>query len=75
MKQQRKTEWTRLDNASKIFPATCNHKDTKVFRITCELYEAVEPERLQQALNRTIQSFPLYKSVLRRGFFGNNFKK
>ena len=74
MKQQRKTEWTRLDNASKIFPATCNHKDTKVFRITCELYEAVEPERLQQALNRTIQSFPLYKSVLRRGFFWYYFE-
>lgn len=69
MKQQRRTEWARLDNASKIFPATCNHKDTKVFRIACELYEVVEPEILQQALNIAIQNFPLYKSVLRRGFF------
>lgn len=69
MKQQRKTEWTRLDNASKIFPANCNHRDTKVFRVSCELYETVEPETLQQALNKAIQDFPLFKSVLRRGLF------
>ncbi|MDF2672812.1 MAG: hypothetical protein K0R09_1077 [Clostridiales bacterium] len=69
MKQRKRVEWTRLDNASKFFPATCNEKDTKVFRFSCELYEVVEPEVLQQALNTTIEAFPLYKSVLRRGVF------
>jgi NRPS condensation-like uncharacterized protein len=69
MKQRKRVEWTRLDNASKIFPATCSDKDTKVFRLACELYEAVEREILQQALNVTIEGFPLYKSVLRRGVF------
>jgi NRPS condensation-like uncharacterized protein len=62
-------EWIRLDNASKIFPATCNDRDTKVFRLACELVEAVEPEILQKALDATIERFPLYKSVLRRGIF------
>lgn len=69
MKQRKSAEWTRLDNASKVFPATCNDKDTKVFRFACELYEAVKPEILQQALDITIDSFPLYKSVLRKGIF------
>lgn len=69
MWQRRKVEWTRLDNASKHFPAVCNDRDTKVFRLVCELYEPVEPEALQQALDMTIEHFPLYKAVLRRGVF------
>ncbi len=69
MKQRKRVEWSRLDNASKIFPATCSNKDTKVFRLVCELNEAVEADILQQALNVTIENFTLYKSVLRRGVF------
>lgn len=74
MKQRKGIEWSRLDNASKIFPATCNEKDTKVFRLVCELQEAVKPKYLQQAVNITIESFPLYKSVLRRGIFWYYFE-
>jgi len=69
MKQRKRIEWTRLENVSKYFPATASYKDTKVFRFTCELYEAVEPNILQEALDITIENFPLYKSVLRRGVF------
>ena len=36
-------KWKKLDNASKIFPATSNNKDTKVFRLACELYDEVDP--------------------------------
>ncbi|MDD2216096.1 MAG: hypothetical protein PHE41_05980 [Eubacteriales bacterium] len=64
-----RVEWARLDNASKIFPATSNNKDTKVFRLTCELFETVKPEILQQALNETVENFPLHRSILRRGVF------
>lgn len=75
MKQRKGIEWSRLDNASKIFPATCNEKDTKVFRLVCELHEAVKPKYLQQAVNLTLESFPLYKSVLRRGIFWYYFER
>lgn len=75
MKQGKKREWTRLDNASKIFPATCNNKDTKVYRLTCELYEEVDKNILQQALNMTLNSFPIYKSVLRKGVFWYYFEQ
>ncbi len=69
MKQQRDIEWTKLENASKIFPATWSIKDPKVFRLTCELFEAVEPDTLQKAVDAALEDFPLYKSVLRRGLF------
>ncbi len=74
MNQKKKVEWTKLDNASKIFPATCSYKDTKVFRFTCELHETVDADILQEALDVTIEKFPLYRSVLRRGIFWYYFE-
>ena len=73
MKQQ-KVKWRKLDNASKVFPATCNNRDTKVFRLACELNDLVEPEVLQHALELTLENFPLYRSVLRRGVFWYYFE-
>lgn len=73
MKQQ-KVRWKRLDNASKIFPATCNNRDTKVFRLSCQLYEDVDPLVLQEAVELTLDNFPLYRSVLRRGAFWYYFE-
>ncbi len=69
MKRGKRVEWTRLDNAAKIFPPTSNDKDTKVFRFVCELQDEVSPDILQLALDETIDNFPIYKSVLRKGVF------
>ena len=69
LKQRKKIEWSRLENASKIFPALANYKDTKVFRLVCELFEDVDGQILQKALDATIKTFPLYRAVMRRGIF------
>lgn len=69
MSYTKRVEWNKLDNASKIFPATCNYRDPKVFRISCELFEEVDKDVLQDALDTTLDRFPLYKSVLKRGVF------
>ena len=62
-------KWVRLDNASNIFLAAMSPRDTKVFRISAEVSETVDPEILQEALNRTYDNYLLYHSVLRRGMF------
>ncbi len=72
--KKEKVEWKKLENASKIFPATSNNKDTKVYRIAAELYRDINPENLQKALDLTLESFPMYKSILRRGFFWYYFE-
>jgi hypothetical protein len=72
--KKEKVEWKKLDNASKIFPATSSNKDTKVYRISAELYKDVNPINLQRALDLTLESFPIYKSILRRGFFWYYFE-
>ncbi|NBJ87972.1 hypothetical protein [Acutalibacter sp. 1XD8-36] len=61
--------WWRLDNAAKIFPSTSSAHDSKVFRFFCELEEDVEPAALQTALDKTMEQFPIYRCVLRRGWF------
>lgn len=69
MKHQKDIEWTSLEIASKLFPATWSLKDPKVFRLSCELYEEVTADHLQEALDQTIDDFPLYRSVLKKGLF------
>ena len=62
-------QWNRLDNAAKIFPPTSSERNTKVFRFVCELTEPVDSELLQSALEMTVKGFPLYRSILKKGFF------
>lgn len=61
--------WIRLDNASNIFLAARNDIDTKVFRMTIELTDNVEPALLQQALTHIYEDYPLFHSILRKGVF------
>lgn len=61
--------WWTLDNAAKIFPSTGSAHDSKVFRFVCELEELVEPQILQAALDKTVERFPMYRSVMKRGWF------
>lgn len=61
--------WWTLDNAAKIFPSTGSAHDSKVFRFACELLEPVEPRLLQTVLDKTLERFPIYRSVLKRGWF------
>lgn len=70
----RKSAWEKLDNASKIFPVVANYKDSKVYRLTVELYKDIEADILQEALDLSLESFPIYKSTLQRGFFWYYFE-
>ena len=69
MFSMKRVHWRKLDNAAKIFPATSNHRDTRVFRFYCECKEPVQANALQKALDITIEKYPLFLSVLRKGVF------
>lgn len=71
MFQTKKTKWRTLENTAKIFPATSGQRDERVFRFACELRETVQEELLAEALNRTLEEFPLFLCVLRKGLFWN----
>jgi len=62
MKGRKPVEWTKLDNAAKIFPPTSNERDTKVFRFVCELRDEIDENILQEALDKTM---PLFRFIKR----------
>ena len=66
---KKNARWRKLDNAAKLYSAASNKKDTRVFRFYCELKEEVDPDVLQEALNQTIETFPTFLMVLRKGLF------
>lgn len=65
----RQKRWNRLDNAAKIFPPSTDRYDTKVFRFACELYEDVDKDILQKALDKTVNEFPNFCAVMKKGLF------
>ena len=67
----KRRNWRSLENAAKIFPATSGKKDERVFRISCQLKEMVDPEKLQKALDLCVKDYSLFLCVLRVGLFWN----
>ena len=52
-----------------LFPSAKWGTETLMFRFTCVLHEKIDHETLQRALNDTIQSFDIFRCVLKRGLF------
>ena len=71
MFEQKRAYWRSLDNAAKLFSAASSPKDTRVFRFYCEVKEEI----LQEALNQTIQKYPVFLSVMRKGLFWHYLEK
>ena len=63
------SKWRKLDNAALAFPPSTDKNDTRVFRMYCELTEEISPRILQDALDRTMEKYPLFQVVLRKGLF------
>ena len=61
------SKWRKLDNAALAFPLVTDKNDTRVFRFYCQLKEEVNSEILQQALDQTMEKYPLFQAVLRKG--------
>ncbi|MCD7800263.1 MAG: hypothetical protein LUG94_03515 [Ruminococcus sp.] len=66
---QRNKSWNKLDNAAMFFPSTIEKTDTRVFRFYCELTEDVIPNVLQSAVEYTLETFPNFKMVMKKGMF------
>ena len=69
MSNQAQSQWMRLDNAAKIYPAARRRNWTALFRLSATLSHPVEPETLRAALARVIPRFPSFAVRLRSGLF------
>lgn len=68
------SEWYKIDNAGKIYPAIINSKDSCVFRISVTLKKDVIPSFLQQAACDCKPRFPSLYVRLRNGFFWHYYE-
>ena len=75
MFQQKRAYWRNLDNAAKFFSAASSSKDTRVFRFYCVLKEKIDEMKLQQALDQTIEKYPVFQAVMRKGLFWHYLEK
>lgn len=66
--------WYKVDNVAKLFLATMNRRDPRVFRISCTLKEEVDPDLLARALDRTARELPNFQVTLHRGLFWHYFE-
>jgi NRPS condensation-like uncharacterized protein len=68
-------DWSKLDNAGKIYPANVNVRNTTLFRYAVTTKEAINPELLQQAADEIMPRFPYFQVYLKKGLFWYYFKK
>jgi len=66
---QKKLKWMSLDNAAKIFPAARRRNWSNVFRLSATLYEPIDRNLLQVALDVTVRRFPSIAVRVKTGFF------
>ena len=65
----RRKRWFKLDNAAKLYPAVSNDHWSSTFRVSADLYELIDPDRLQKAVNHVLKRFPSMKVRMRAGLF------
>ena len=61
--------WTRLDNASIIYPSCRTRRYATIFRITVTLDDLVYDSLLEEALRNCIGRFPGFRYTLDKGLF------
>jgi len=61
--------WTRLDNASIIYPSCKTRKYATIYRLEVTLDETVSTGLLDQALKNIMKRFPGFRYSLDKGFF------
>ena len=68
-KRSGKVAWDKLDNTANLFPVIATQEMTNVYRISVSLKEKVVPAYLEQALEKVLPWFRIFRMRLREGFF------
>lgn len=70
---KKKKYWYKLDNAGKIFPAVSQDERSNVFRLSFYLDREIDPEILEESVNRILPRFETFAVQLKNGLFWNYF--
>lgn len=73
-KQVREIKWDKLDNTAHLFPVIAGEGMSNVYRISVTLKEEIQPELLQEALDRVLPWFDVFNVRMRYGVFWYYFE-
>lgn len=73
-RKPREIKWDKLDNTANIFPVIAGESMSNVYRIAVVLKEEVRQELLQEALERVLPWFDVFKVRIRSGMFWYYFE-
>lgn len=74
LKGQSELRWDKLDNTAHLFPVIAGESMSNVYRISVTLNEKIKPGYLQEALNKILPWFEVFRVRLRRGIFWYYFE-
>lgn len=75
LKKKNDLKWDKLDNTAHLFPVIAGESMSNVYRISVTLEEEVDPELLQEALERVLPWFDGFRVRLRKGIFWYYFEE
>jgi len=67
--------WDKLDNTALLFPVIASENMTNVYRISAVMKDEVDRVLLQEALNRILPHFSVFRMCLRAGLFWYYFEE
>ena len=73
--RRRHLAWDKLDNTANLFPVIATQTLSNVYRICVTLTEPVDRFLLQEALDRILPQFLIFRMRLRTGFFWYYFEE
>ncbi len=73
-KRQSELKWDKLDNTAHLFPVIAGESMSNVYRISVTLTEKILPGYLQEALEKVLPWFEVFKVRLRKGIFWYYFE-
>ena len=68
-RKQKEIKWDKLDNTAHLFPVIAGEGMRNVYRISVTLKEEIKQELLQEALERVLPWFDVFRVRMRYGVF------
>lgn len=75
MNKKESSNWYKLDNAAKLYPAIRSRKWTAIYRVSVKLFEPVDKDLLQTALELILDRMGVFSCRLKAGLFWYYFDK
>ncbi len=73
-RKQKEIKWDKLDNTAHLFPVIAGEGMSNVYRISVTLKEEIKQELLQEALERVLPWFDVFRVRMRYGVFWYYFE-